>query len=192
MKTLALLVTLFEESLEIPRAEAVKRVIKLILCVVCSLVVIGLTIVYFPYASSFTEKFPLLSGGSYVQVSKILDGEVLVDRTQFLKVAEGNITFVSILEGKVERNIIYMTKVGGMSYRYEQNVPTYHDYSVSSFRVENEKIVVEMEREMGTMIGTYIVLPLCLLALLSIAFSFIQAKKVSGFRDSAVYNSVWY
>jgi hypothetical protein len=192
MKEALALVTLFEEKLEIPRAEAVKRVIKLVLCLICSLVAIGLAIAYFPYAPSFTEEFPLLPGGNHVQVSKILDGEVLVDRTQFLKVAEGSTTFISIFEGKMEENVIYMTKVEGVSYRYEQSIPAFNDYSISSFHVKNGVIVIEMERKTGTMIGLYIILPFCVVAIMFLFSTLIQSKRMSGFGSSAVYNGVWF
>jgi len=182
------LVKKFQERLSISREMAIWRVIGFLFILACCVAVVVIAIADFPYAASFTEEVSLLPD-NHVQVSKILDGEVLVGRDQFLQVAEGNTVFIAL----GEETITYMTKVAGVSYRYNKILtPVRHVYSVSQ-QIKNGMVVREMERNTGIMIMTYIVAPLFTLFILFILIIWTQTKRVSGWGwgESAVYREVW-
>ena len=145
------LVEKFQEKLEVSRKEAVARVIVFTVLSLCCLAVIAIVAIGFPYAGSYNETVALLPG-DHVQVKEILDGEVLVDEAKFLQVAKGNTTFVEL----GEETIVYLTKVAGVSYRYEQTVPLRDGYKVSTQHVEGGTAVREINRKTGSMVYSYI------------------------------------
>ncbi len=170
MNALAL-VPKFQKELGIPKGKAIWKVIQLIFLALCCIAATWLTIRTFPYAAGFTEQVSLLPG-DHIQVSMILDGEVLVDKTQFSQIAEGNTIFVSP-GGAI---IAYMTKAEGISYRYNDAVPLRYGYSVSSQQIQNGMIDREITRDMATMIILYIAVPLVILLILYILFLFVQSS----------------
>ena len=186
MNALAL-VPKFQERLDVSKANAIWRVIGFIFLTVCFVATIAVAATFFPYAASFTEEVALLPG-NHVQVQQILDGEVLVDRAQFLEIAKGNTTFVA----PGEKAIVYMAKVAGVSYRYDQTVHLRYGYSVSSQGIQNGMVIREINRSTGLMICFNLVLPLLILFFLFIFIIFTQTKKVSRWGSSAVYRKVWW
>jgi len=184
MNALAL-VPKFQKRLKVSRVNAIWRVIGFLFLSVCFVAVIALAATFFPYTASFNEEVPLLPG-NHVQVEKILDGEVQVNRAQFLEIAEGNTTFVSL----EEETIFYMTKVAGVSYRYEQTISHPWNYLVSSQKIQNEILVREINRNVGAMILCHIILPLAVLGMLFCLRVFIQRKRVSEEGSDAVFRYV--
>lgn len=186
MSALAL-VPKFQERLNVSKANAIWRAIGFFSLVACSVATIAVVFTFFPYAASFTEEVPLLPG-NHIQVQKILDGEVLVNKTQFLQTAEGNTTFVS----SEEKTIVYMAKVAGVSYRYDQTVPLRYGYFVSSWQIQNGIVVREINRSKGMMIVTYVVIPMVVLFILFVLSLKVQLKYISGYGRDAVYRQVWW
>jgi hypothetical protein len=181
MKALAL-VPKFQEKLEIPKKEAISRVIRFFLLSACFVAVVVLVTTFFPYAASFTEEFVLLPG-NHIQVEEILDGEVLLGEDQFLQKAEGSATFVAL----GEEAIVYMTKVAGISYRHDQTAPTYFNYYISSQKIQDGVALREMARIRSTMVFVWIVLPLIVLFALFMATLSAQWRDVSG-----KWKKVWF
>ncbi len=177
------LVQKFQKELDVSKVNAVWRVIGFFFLSACFVATIVVPFVIFPRPSSFTEEVPLLPG-NHVQVSKILDGEVLVGKTQFLQVAEGNTTFVSL----EENGITYMTKVAGVSYRYDQAAVPRFPYVVSSQQIQQKGLVVrQMSRDTHDTVMIYIVLPLIPFIILFVFTYKTQYKHVSGYGCKVVW-----
>lgn len=181
------LIQAFQNDLQIEKASAVWRIIALCFLSVCFVVVVAIWLWSFPYESEFTDTVYLLHG-NHTQVAAILDGEVLVGSEQFLRVAEGNQTFVSL----GEKTVSYMTKVAGVSYRYNQDAPPPHGYSVSSQRISDQVVIRDIERDTSNMIIENIILPLALTAVVVLLIMRIQVKRVSGYGSNAVYAHVFW
>jgi hypothetical protein len=181
------LVQKFQERLEVSRKTAMWRVIEFFIILFCTLAAISLAIILFPYAGGFTEKFPLLPGNR-IQVAKILDGDVLVeDENEFLRLAEKNVIFFSLGGNAIE----YMTKVSGISYRYDQTIPLSSAYFVFSKKVTGNQVIRKIKRSLFYMIFVHIVLPLLILFVLFLLFVDIQQKRVSGWGKDTIYRQVW-
>ena len=188
MNALAL-IPKFQERLGVSRANAVWRVIGFLFLSACFVATIALVVIVFPYTAGFTEKIPLLPG-DHTQVQKILAGEVLVNRAQFLQIAEGNTTFVAL----GTETIFYMTKVAGVSYRYDQDIQAiplrFHwNYFVSSQQIQNEMVVREINRKIniGVTIILYILSLVVVSSLMWIPIVILGTKQEFG----GVYRKVW-
>ena len=180
------LIQRFQNELEVSKNNAILRVTLLVFLSVCFFATITIAAVYFPYAGSYTEKVNLLPG-NFVQVKEILGGEVLLDKPQFQQIAEGNAPFVAL----GEKNIAYMVKTAGVSYRYDQLVsPERYGYFVSSQHIEGGQTVREMNRDTGAMAAD-IIIPGIMLIALFVFMVLTQTRQVSGYGSTAVYNSVW-
>lgn len=160
------LVQKFQERLQISKEDAACRLIAFCLCAgLFAAIILGMAI-YFPYASAHTEKVALLPG-NHIQVQKILDGDVIVEEADFLRLASHNKSFVAL----EERQIVYMTKIAGVSYRYNQAVPLRNDYTVYSQQIENGMAVREIKRNLVTTAIQIIVVVLIFLLLFLLAAS---------------------
>jgi hypothetical protein len=184
MHSLAL-VPLFQEKLNVSKTEAIWRVIGILVLSLFALAIAAAVIINFPIHSSFTQTIPLLPG-NHVQVSKILDGEVLVGHDQFLQVAQGNPTFVS----PGDDAIVYYTKAGGVAYRYEEKVHLGPPYTVSS-RIENGMVIRNMERDTLGMVLVFVVLPIIGFVGLLTLFVKLDSKLLSGYGSGSKYLTVW-
>ena len=91
------LVSKFGEELDVSRTNAIWRVIGFFFLSTCFVAIIAFFFALFPYTASFTEEVVLLPG-NHIQVQQILDGEVVVEKAQFLEMAKGNTTFVALGE----------------------------------------------------------------------------------------------
>ncbi len=180
------LVTLFQEKLDVSVKNATYRVIGVVVVLICAVATLVATISTFPFASNLTERISLLPG-NYTQVDEIRDGDVMVNTAQFLQVAKGNTSFVSL----GNRAIVYMTKVGGVSYRHEDAIGWYFSYYNTSSHIENGVLIRERERSVGEMIFGHIILPLMILFMLLLTFVQLESKRLSGWESNAEYASVW-
>jgi hypothetical protein len=179
------LIQKFQKELEVSKNNAILRVTLLVFLCICFFATIALAAFYFPYAGSYAEKVDLLSG-SHVQVKEILGGDVLVDKPQFLQIAQGNGSFIAL----GENDIVYMAKALDISYRCEQVVPERYGYFVSSQHIEDGRAVREMARDTGATVKN-IVLPGIMLICLFGCMVFVQTRHVSGYCSTAAYKSVW-
>lgn len=181
------LVKTFQNRLGIPRGEAVGRIIGLCLLITLALAIVATVFTFFPYSGQ-VDTVSILPG-NHIQVSKILDGEVQVERGQFLQLAENNQTFIAL----EDEAISYMVKAGGVSYRYEQ-VAGYNTfrYDLSNQTIKQGMVVREFHRDIFDMIVVFIALPLLVLFLLLVAISRVQARKIgcSDYRN-IFENSFW-
>lgn len=180
------LVSKFQERLEVSKANAIWRVIGLLIILACAVAVVMVAAIGFPYASSFTDEIPLLPG-NHIQVSKILDGEVLVSKAQFLQTAVGNMTFISLEKHQEQYTIVYMAKVAGVSYRYEQDAPVRYNYVVPNQQIQNGRLIREIDRNTAGMIWTNILLPIFALFVLFIFFVCVETRKISYDREAHVW-----
>ena len=156
------LVATFERKLECSNDEAFWRVVELFFIPVVMGGVIAVVAFFFPYQSSYTQEFPVLPG-DHVQASKILDGEVLVDREQFLELAKGNQTFIAVGDSDIR----YMVKEDGVSYLYVQSAG--HDgmrYYVGNHEIQDNVVVRELQRDMASMLALFIASPIIVLVML--------------------------
>ena len=169
------LIPKFQKRLEIPRVNAVRRVVLFLFLSACFAATVALSVILFPYTDGFTEKISLLPG-NHIRVQEILNGEVLVSRSQFLQMEKENVTFIAL--GKSA--IVYMTKVRGISYRYNEDIHTRFGYFVSSQSIQNEFAIREIERDNKYIILNHIVLPLLILVFLYIFIGATQTRRVSG------------
>jgi hypothetical protein len=180
------LVSLFQEKLDVSVKNATYRVIGVVVVLICAVATLVAAIGTFPFASNLTERISLLPG-NYTQVDEIRDGDVMVNTAQFLQMAKGSVSFVS-LEGCA---IVYMTKVGGISYRHEDAIDYNLSYYNASSRIENGVMVREMERSVAEMIFVHIILPLLFLFTLLLIFVRLEGKRLSGWGSNAKYATVW-
>lgn len=188
MKRLSL-VAKFQKELDVPKGEAIFRVIMFLLLLACFVAVVVLIFVYFPYTGTFTQKVPLLPG-DHVEVKKILDGEVLLSRDQFLKKAKGNKVFVAFEDGteRINKSIIYMTKTEGMTYRYDQPLPNIGICDrVASRSFKNGMAFRKISRDVVFVIVIFIIMPLLILVILLLLIHSTQRKK-KGYCE---YDYVW-
>lgn len=159
------LVGTFEAKLSCSSTEAVWRIIGLSLLLVAMVAVVASVVTFFPYQKERTESIPILHG-NHVEVSEILDGEVLVEGDMFLGLSEGNTTFIAL----GDHTISYMTKVDGISYRHNQSVHLDMRYDVYAQEIRGDTVVRILHKSMQTTWGTFTFLPvLVLLALLVLA-----------------------
>jgi len=176
------LIPKFQKRLEIPRVNAVRRVVLFLFLSASFAATVALSVMLFPYTDGFTEKIPLLPG-NHIRVQEILNGEVLVSRSQFLQIAKENVTFIAL--GK--KAIVYMTKVGGVSYRYNEDIHhTRFGYFVSSQSIQNEIAIRKIKRDNVNMIISHVGIPLLILAILYLFIGVAQTRHVSG-RDKVVF-----
>lgn len=180
------LVSMFRQRLGVSKGNAIWRVIGFLFLPICFVVTIIVAVTFFPYSESLTEEIALLPG-NHIQVQQILDGEVLVDRAQFLKMAKGNPIFVA----SGEMTIVYMTKVAGVSYRYNQDTPLHLRYFVSSQKIRNGMLIKERGRSAFAMILFNVISPLFTLFLLFFLIIRVQQKK-AGFGSSDAQRKVWW
>jgi len=167
-----MLVEKFQERLQVSRKNAIWRVLGFFFFVTCAIATIAIVFVIFPYTAKFTEEIPLLPGGSYVKVEKVLKADVLVNQSLFLRMAEGNPAFISF----GEKFISYVVKVAGVSFRYDQDICSYGGYFVSSQQIKGETLTREVRRDTLRMIVFYIILPLLFLYLFYLLMGQTQLK----------------
>lgn len=179
------LIQKFEERLEVSRNNAVFRVFAFLVCCALFVAVLAFAALNFPYAGAYTEKVALLPG-NHIQVKEILDGEVLVDKENFLRIAAKNESFVAL----GDKAIVYMTKPAGVSYRYNQLIPLRNDYFVSSQKIEDGMAVREIKRSLGMTVYE-VFLGLIVLFVLFVLGVYTQTRQVSGWGSSATYKNVW-
>ena len=162
------LVSKFQQRLGISRGEAIRRVTIFCFFGVAFVAIIALAILFAPY-HGFTEKTPLLPG-DHILVEKILDGDCLVSEADWLRLAEGSTTFVS---GKVGA-IVYMTKVDGIVYRYDQAIPDYFRYRIASQKVSDGMFVRELVAYKLIAVVAFVLMPIALCGLLGRGMRSIQ------------------
>lgn len=180
------LVQKFEEKLEVSRKNAIMRIAVLFFLILCFFAAIAYGVMNFPYAGGYAETVDLIPGNP-VEVQKILDGEVMVGKPQFLAAVGRNTTFVALGDD----TIVYMAKSAGISYRYVQDVPLKRFYFLSSQQIQDGKVVREIHRNMADTIVSSFFFLFLLFALL-VFMIFTQTKHKSGWGSDSVYNSVWY
>lgn len=179
------LVGTFQARLQISRGEASWRVVGFCLFSIAVLAVIAATAAFFPRQGSYSDRIPVLPG-QHTQVSQILDGEVLVERDQFLQLAKGKEAFIALGDGAIS----YMVKVDNVSYRHDQNAG--YDkirYGIGSQTIHEGVVVRELHRNLEAVtIGLFIVEPLLLIVVLLFLVLTVQHKR-HGYRGP--YNYVW-
>ncbi|OGY27502.1 MAG: hypothetical protein A2Z42_03700 [Candidatus Woykebacteria bacterium RBG_19FT_COMBO_43_10] len=180
------IVATFERKLECSRAEAIWRMIGLPIFLIAAIAVVGIAAAFFPYKSSYKQQIPALPGDHF-QASEILDGEVLVNESQFLELASGNQTFIA--PGKYD--VSYMVKVGGISYRYDQ--PTSHNslrYNVGTQQVQDGVVIRELRRDPIVMVLLFIVIAGIFLLMFLVAATAMTFKE-RGYGSSRTIKSLF-
>jgi len=180
----------FQTRLTVSKINATWRVIAFCGLIGLFIQVLVGSFLFFPYQAEFVDTVDLIPG-NHTQVQNILDGEVLVGKEQFLQIMDANTTFISL----GEKTISYMTKVDGVSYRYNQDTPINHgfygnSYFVYSQEIEKGTVIRKIHRNTGIMVGA-IIIPLVILFLLFLFTFRIQIKHVSGYGKNGVYVHVW-
>jgi len=166
------LISLFMERLGITKISAIKRIIGIAIVLLLAVAAVIGFLFIFPYASKISIQTELITD-NHIQVSEILNGDVLVDKDYFLEISKGQQTFISLNNSTIS----YYFKKDGISYRYNQQV--FYDsnnYYIADRNIKDSVLFVNLKRN-TIVIVIYIILIIFFLCFLLSFFSSMQRKR---------------
>lgn len=183
-------VSTYADKLSVPRAEARLRFFWTVFAVVLAIVAIVLPAWFFPRAGSYEKPVSLSMGSNYELVDKVINGDVLVNESQFAELSQGNQVFVAESD-KFRTTVSQYVKVDGVGYRYDQDYGHNFFYDVSDKELVGNTLTLELGRDWFITTVFLIVVPAFALFVATLRFILATGRDAGNYRNQGPFYSIF-
>lgn len=159
------LVLHFERTLNISRNEAIVRVVMVACLAIAFLLIVILNVIIFSSLPNYgQEEFKLIPVQNYTQVERILEGQIYLNESDFVRKSIGHKVFVACMIHERGNVVVrYMTRGSDeIAYVHDQKhvIANWALMTPIDFSIKDKSVLVETSR------GSMIVIFLSLIAIL--------------------------
>jgi len=182
MKVVTSLVSFFQRRLGCSRIQAMVKLVLTLLTLSVAVATVLISVHYYHNSTATRRDRLELLPGDHTVVAAILNGDVLVGRTDFERLSEGNPTFVA-LGGE---SVSYFTEIGGIGYRYDLGISDPWSKPIPDDRLRSGGIVLDDPSVTGSRLISYAILAVFTIILLIVFF-----RAATGYQSPNGWTSIW-